>query len=90
MYRICLKVTRLQADLCLCVCVCVCVPFLVSDGEHTSPEMALTIHLLRADQHSPVFQVTAPLLEVSPGGSTSIGKKWEPARMAVEIGPYFT
>ena len=74
MYRTCLKVTRLQADLCLCV------PFLVSDGEHTSPEMALTIHLLRADQHSPVFQVTAPLLEVSPGGSTSIGKKWEPAR----------
>nr|CAI9707391.1 unnamed protein product [Rangifer tarandus platyrhynchus] len=46
--------------------------FTVSDGERTSPEMALTIHLLRADQHSPVFQITAPLLEVSPGGSTSI------------------
>ena len=60
--------------LCVCVCVCVCVSFLVSDGEQTSPEMALTIHLLRTDQYPPVFQVTAPLLVVSPGGSTSIGK----------------
>lgn len=47
--------------------------FTVSDGEHTSPEMALTIHLLRTDQHPPVFQVKAPLIEVSPGGSASIG-----------------
>ncbi|KAG8515151.1 Extracellular matrix protein FRAS1, partial [Galemys pyrenaicus] len=47
--------------------------FTVSDGEHTSPEMALTIHLLPIDQHLPAFQVTAPLLEVSPGGSTSVG-----------------
>nr|XP_010967704.1 extracellular matrix organizing protein FRAS1 [Camelus bactrianus] len=47
--------------------------FTVSDGEHTSPEMALTIHLLPTDQHPPVLQVTAPLLKVSPGGSTAIG-----------------
>ncbi|XP_060043899.1 extracellular matrix organizing protein FRAS1 isoform X2 [Erinaceus europaeus] len=47
--------------------------FTVSDGEHTSAEMALTIHLLPIDQHLPQFQVTAPLLEVSSGGSTSVG-----------------
>nr|XP_023408991.1 extracellular matrix protein FRAS1 [Loxodonta africana] len=47
--------------------------FTVSDGEHTSPETVLTIHLLPTDQQLPVFQVTAPLLEVSPGGSTSVG-----------------
>ncbi|XP_070468854.1 extracellular matrix organizing protein FRAS1 isoform X1 [Equus przewalskii] len=47
--------------------------FTVSDGEHTSPEMVLTIHLLPTDQLPAAFQVTAPLLEVSPGGSTSIG-----------------
>ncbi|KAM7157358.1 extracellular matrix organizing protein FRAS1 isoform 1-T1 [Molossus nigricans] len=47
--------------------------FTVSDGEHTSPEMALTIHLVSSDRHPPVFQVTAPLLEVSPGGRTSVG-----------------
>ncbi|XP_058403319.1 extracellular matrix organizing protein FRAS1 isoform X7 [Diceros bicornis minor] len=46
--------------------------FTVSDGEHTSPEMALTIHLLPTDRPA-AFQVTAPLLEVSPGGSTSVG-----------------
>uniref|UniRef100_A0A8C3WYZ9 Fraser extracellular matrix complex subunit 1 n=1 Tax=Catagonus wagneri TaxID=51154 RepID=A0A8C3WYZ9_9CETA len=51
--------------------------FTVSDGEHTSPEMALTIHLLRTDQHPPVFQVKAPRLEVSPGGSASLGLKLE-------------
>ncbi|XP_006885356.1 PREDICTED: extracellular matrix protein FRAS1 [Elephantulus edwardii] len=47
--------------------------FTVSDGEHTSPETALTIHLLRTDQQPAMFQVTAPLLEVVPGGSASIG-----------------
>jgi len=47
--------------------------FTVSDGAHTSPEMVLTIHLLPTDQHLPAFWVTAPLLEVSPGGSTAIG-----------------
>ncbi|XP_044921660.1 extracellular matrix organizing protein FRAS1 isoform X1 [Mustela putorius furo] len=47
--------------------------FTVSDGAHTSPEMVLTIHLLPTDQHLPAFQVTAPLLEVSPGGSAAIG-----------------
>ncbi|XP_062964839.1 extracellular matrix organizing protein FRAS1 isoform X1 [Cynocephalus volans] len=47
--------------------------FTVSDGKHTSPEMALTIHLLPVGRQLPVFQVTAPLLEVSPGGSTSVG-----------------
>uniref|UniRef100_A0A2K6FZ88 Extracellular matrix organizing protein FRAS1 n=1 Tax=Propithecus coquereli TaxID=379532 RepID=A0A2K6FZ88_PROCO len=47
--------------------------FTVSDGQHTSPETALTIHLLPTDRHLPTFHVTAPLLEVSPGGSTSVG-----------------
>ncbi|XP_012660764.1 extracellular matrix protein FRAS1 [Otolemur garnettii] len=47
--------------------------FTVSDGEHTSPERALTIHLLPADRQLPPFQVTAPLVEVSPGGRASIG-----------------
>ncbi|XP_045713822.1 extracellular matrix organizing protein FRAS1 isoform X3 [Phyllostomus hastatus] len=47
--------------------------FTVSDGEHTSPEMALTIHLVPSDRRPPLFRVTAPLLEVSPGGSTPVG-----------------
>lgn len=47
--------------------------FTVSDGQHTSPEMALTIHLLHSDQQPPAFQLRAPLLEVSPGGHTSLG-----------------
>uniref|UniRef100_A0A7N5KQV8 Extracellular matrix organizing protein FRAS1 n=1 Tax=Ailuropoda melanoleuca TaxID=9646 RepID=A0A7N5KQV8_AILME len=51
--------------------------FTVSDGAHTSPEMVLTIHLLPTDQHLPAFLVTAPLLEVSPGGSTAIGLQLE-------------
>lgn len=46
----------------------------VSDGQHTSPETALTIHLLGSDRQPPAFQVRAPLLEVSPGGRTSLGK----------------
>ncbi|XP_073093520.1 extracellular matrix organizing protein FRAS1 isoform X5 [Manis javanica] len=47
--------------------------FTVSDGEHASPEMVLTIHLLPTDLQPPMSRVTAPLLEVSPGGSTSLG-----------------
>nr|XP_036870773.1 extracellular matrix protein FRAS1 [Manis javanica] len=47
--------------------------FTVSDGEHASPEMVLTIHLLPTDLQLPMSRVTAPLLEVSPGGSTSLG-----------------
>ncbi|KAM9238088.1 extracellular matrix organizing protein FRAS1 [Dugong dugon] len=47
--------------------------FTVSDGERTSPETVLTIHLLPTDQQPPVSQVTAPLLEVSPGGRTFVG-----------------
>ncbi|XP_073898026.1 extracellular matrix organizing protein FRAS1 isoform X2 [Castor canadensis] len=47
--------------------------FTVSDGEHVSPEMALTIHLLPTEQQPPAFQVTAPVLKVSPGGRTSVG-----------------
>ncbi|GAB1289869.1 Extracellular matrix organizing protein FRAS1 [Apodemus speciosus] len=46
---------------------------IVSDGQSTSPEMALTIHLLHSDVQPPAFQVKAPLLEVSPGGRTSLG-----------------
>ncbi|CAH6883331.1 Fras1 [Phodopus roborovskii] len=47
--------------------------FTVSDGQHMSPEMALTIHLLHSDRQPLAFQVWAPLLEVSPGGRTSLG-----------------
>ncbi|KAM5339144.1 extracellular matrix organizing protein FRAS1 [Glossophaga mutica] len=47
--------------------------FTVSDGEHTSPEMALTIHLVPSDRRPPAFRVTAPLLEVGPGSSTPVG-----------------
>ncbi|KAM4854655.1 extracellular matrix organizing protein FRAS1 [Thomomys bottae] len=47
--------------------------FTVSDGQHTSPEMALTIHLLPTDQEPPAFQVTSPMLKVNPGGRTSVG-----------------
>lgn len=53
-----------------------CLFFLVSDGEHTSPEMALNIHLLPIEELPPSFQVTAPVLEVTPGGSTSVGESW--------------
>ena len=78
-----LQVTRLQETY-----VCACVLFPVSDGEHTSPETALTIHLVPSDRHPPAFRVTAPLLEVSPGGSTSVGKNWEPERnMALGMEP---
>ncbi|XP_064440740.1 extracellular matrix organizing protein FRAS1 isoform X1 [Mirounga angustirostris] len=59
--------------------------FTVSDGAHTSPEMVLTIHLLPTDQHLPAFRVTAPLLEVSPGGSTAIGLRL--AARDTEIAP---
>lgn len=48
----------------------------VSDGQHTSPEMALTIHLLHSDRQPPAFQIKAPLLEVSPGGRTPLGENW--------------
>uniref|UniRef100_A0A8C5XSK4 Fraser extracellular matrix complex subunit 1 n=1 Tax=Microcebus murinus TaxID=30608 RepID=A0A8C5XSK4_MICMU len=47
--------------------------FTVSDGETTSPETALTIHLLPADPALPRVQVTAPPLRVSPGGSAPVG-----------------
>lgn len=72
--------TRLYSDLHLHVCaqsrecMCVCLLLPVSDGQHTSPETALTIHLLGSDRQPPAFQVRAPLLEVSPGGRTSLGK----------------
>lgn len=48
---------------------------LVSDGEHTTPEMVFTIHLLSTVGQPPSFQVTAPILEVSPGGRVTIGKE---------------
>ncbi|GAB0189453.1 extracellular matrix organizing protein FRAS1 [Grus japonensis] len=47
--------------------------FTVSDGEHTTPEMVFVIHLLSAEQQPPVFQITAPFLEVSQGGKATIG-----------------
>uniref|UniRef100_A0A803XZT8 Calx-beta domain-containing protein n=1 Tax=Meleagris gallopavo TaxID=9103 RepID=A0A803XZT8_MELGA len=47
--------------------------FTVSGGEHTTPEMVFVIHLLSAEQHPPVFQITAPFLEVSQGGKATIG-----------------
>uniref|UniRef100_A0A8C5KIY7 Fraser extracellular matrix complex subunit 1 n=1 Tax=Jaculus jaculus TaxID=51337 RepID=A0A8C5KIY7_JACJA len=51
--------------------------FTVSDGQHTSPEMALNIHLLHSDRQPPTFQITAPQLEVSPGGRTFVGLQVE-------------
>lgn len=69
-----------------------CLFFLVSDGEHTSPEMALNIHLLPIEELPPSFQVTAPVLEVTPGGSTSVGESWDPkvtSEMALKMEPYF-
>lgn len=63
----------------------------VSDGQHMSPEMALTIHLLHSDRQPPAFQVRAPLLEVRPGGRTSLGKNWGPERsVALELGLYYS
>uniref|UniRef100_A0A8C8RJR6 VWFC domain-containing protein n=1 Tax=Pelusios castaneus TaxID=367368 RepID=A0A8C8RJR6_9SAUR len=47
--------------------------FTVSDGEHTTPELTFTIHLLSTDQQPPVFLITAPVLEVSQGGKATIG-----------------
>lgn len=55
----------------LSCCFCLC---LVSGGEHTTPEMAFVIHLLSAEQQPPVFQITAPFLEVSQGGKATIGE----------------
>ncbi|XP_060542993.1 extracellular matrix organizing protein FRAS1 [Pantherophis guttatus] len=49
--------------------------FTVSDGEHISPEMAFTIHLLSTDVEPPLFQITTPVLEVSQGGRAAIGIK---------------
>uniref|UniRef100_A0A8C7J2L3 Fraser extracellular matrix complex subunit 1 n=1 Tax=Oncorhynchus kisutch TaxID=8019 RepID=A0A8C7J2L3_ONCKI len=47
--------------------------FTVSDGEHTTPEIDFSIHLLANYQHPPVFQILDPVLEVSMGGRTPIG-----------------
>nr|XP_014352206.1 PREDICTED: extracellular matrix protein FRAS1-like [Latimeria chalumnae] len=47
--------------------------FLVSDGEHTTPEMEFTIRLLSTSQQSPVFQITDPVIDVSQGGRAPIG-----------------
>ncbi|XP_038647741.1 extracellular matrix protein FRAS1 [Scyliorhinus canicula] len=48
-------------------------PFTVSDGEHKSPEMEFTIHLLSTNQQPPVFQISEPFIEVSQGGRAAIG-----------------
>ncbi|XP_077332215.1 extracellular matrix organizing protein FRAS1 [Lithobates pipiens] len=47
--------------------------FTVSDGEFTTAEMPFTIHLLSNDQQPPVFQITAPFIEVTQGGRIPIG-----------------
>ncbi|XP_071256392.1 extracellular matrix organizing protein FRAS1-like [Salvelinus alpinus] len=47
--------------------------FTVSDGEHTTPEMYFSVHLLTSHQQPPVFQIIEPVLEVSMGGRTPIG-----------------
>ncbi|MEE6460302.1 hypothetical protein FKM82_000916 [Ascaphus truei] len=47
--------------------------FTVSDGEFTTAEMPFTIHLLSTENQPPVFQITAPFLEVTQGGRTPIG-----------------
>ncbi|CAB1319256.1 unnamed protein product [Coregonus sp. 'balchen'] len=46
---------------------------IVSDGEHTTPEMDFAIQLLVNHQQPPVFQILDPVLEVSMGGQTPIG-----------------
>uniref|UniRef100_A0ACB8E9A0 Extracellular matrix protein fras1 n=1 Tax=Sphaerodactylus townsendi TaxID=933632 RepID=A0ACB8E9A0_9SAUR len=51
--------------------------FTVSDGEHTTPEMVFTIHLFSTDEQHPLFQITAPILEVSQGGRATIGIQLE-------------
>nr|XP_056711523.1 LOW QUALITY PROTEIN: extracellular matrix organizing protein FRAS1 [Euleptes europaea] len=51
--------------------------FTVSDGEHTTPEMVFTIHLFSTDEQNPLFQITAPVLEVSQGGRATIGIQLE-------------
>ncbi|XP_046872768.1 extracellular matrix protein FRAS1 isoform X2 [Hypomesus transpacificus] len=47
--------------------------FTVSDGDHTSPELDFSIHLLANHQQPPVFLILDPLLEVSPGGTAALG-----------------
>uniref|UniRef100_A0A4W3I1G5 Fraser extracellular matrix complex subunit 1 n=1 Tax=Callorhinchus milii TaxID=7868 RepID=A0A4W3I1G5_CALMI len=47
--------------------------FSVSDGEHASPEMEFTIHLLSTNQQPPVFQEAHPFIKVSQGGSAAVG-----------------
>ncbi|XP_038615096.1 LOW QUALITY PROTEIN: extracellular matrix protein FRAS1 [Tachyglossus aculeatus] len=47
--------------------------FTVSDGEHTTPEMALTLHLLPTNGQPPGLQITAPVLEVEQGDRAPLG-----------------
>lgn len=63
---------RVHVSVCLYVCVFLC--FLVSDGEHTTPELDFAVLLLSNHQQPPVFQVLDPFLEVSLGGRAAIGK----------------
>lgn len=58
---------------CFCGRSCSCV--LVSDGEHTTPEMDFAVLLLSNHQQPPLFQVLDPVLEVSMGGQVPIGKR---------------
>ncbi|XP_025062352.1 extracellular matrix protein FRAS1 isoform X12 [Alligator sinensis] len=51
--------------------------FIVSDGEHVTPEMAFTIHLDSVGQQPPVFQTTVPFLKVSQGGKATLGVQLE-------------
>lgn len=59
------QIPWLRCGLCLC---------LVSNGEHSTPEMPFVIHLLSAEQQPPLFQTAAPLLEVTRGGRATIGE----------------
>ncbi|KAM8939375.1 extracellular matrix organizing protein FRAS1 [Pelodytes ibericus] len=47
--------------------------FTVSDGEFTTAEMPFTIHLMSTEQQPPVFQISAPYLEVTQGGRAFLG-----------------
>ncbi|XP_078258376.1 extracellular matrix organizing protein FRAS1 isoform X5 [Rhinoraja longicauda] len=47
--------------------------FTVSDGEHISPEIEFTIHLLSTNQQPPIFQISEPFIEVSQGGRAAVG-----------------
>ncbi|KPP66085.1 hypothetical protein Z043_115451, partial [Scleropages formosus] len=60
--------------------------FSVSNGNNTTPEMDLIIHLLASDPRPPVLQVLDPVLEVNLGDTAPLGVP-ELARTGLEVAP---